>query len=247
MSANMPRSAGSARAATPSSSAAATSTGQRCRASHRTIGRSRSSRTESRPPALVRPDLGKAVSCTISENPRSRVRRCPVAAAPGHSSAAPRRSLRADRDQPPVVRRCCPTTGVGRWHEVGRPARAPAAAGSHRGRAAGGPWRPARGHDPGRRDASPQPGGAVRPRRRAVAVDDARLRKAADLVRDPRVLVHSVVTNRDGDEGEVKLRGTARQHLDETVQRRYAVAVTRRCPGRPRWGGSTCSASTSSR
>ncbi len=72
-------------------------------------------------------------------------------------------------------------------------------------------------------------------------------RKAADLVRDPRVLVHSIVTNRDGDEGEVKLRGTARQHLDETVQRRYAAPSARRCPGHPRWGSSTCSASTSSR
>src|SRR6188472_787305 len=48
--------------------------------------------------------------------------------------------------------------------------------------------------------------------------------KAADLVRDPRALVHSIVTSRDGQEGEVKLRGTARQHLDEAVQRRYADA-----------------------
>lgn len=58
-------------------------------------------------------------------------------------------------------------------------------------------------------------------------------RKAADLVRDPRVLVHSVVTNRDGDEGEAKLRGTARQHLDETVQRRYAAAVSQALPWSP--------------
>ena len=35
-------------------------------------------------------------------------------------------------------------------------------------------------------------------------------RKAADLLRDPRVLVHSVVTSRDGGEGEFKIRGTAR-------------------------------------
>ena len=33
-------------------------------------------------------------------------------------------------------------------------------------------------------------------------------RKAADLARDERVLVHSIVTARDGAEGEVKLRGT---------------------------------------
>jgi hypothetical protein len=36
-----------------------------------------------------------------------------------------------------------------------------------------------------------------------------RSRKASDLLRDDRVLVHSVVTTRDGTEGEVKLRGRA--------------------------------------
>src|SRR5881394_3285009 len=57
--------------------------------------------------------------------------------------------------------------------------------------------------------------------------------KAADLVRDPRVLVHSIVTSRDGEEGEVKLRGTARQHLGEAVQRRYADAVSEALPWSP--------------
>jgi hypothetical protein len=50
-------------------------------------------------------------------------------------------------------------------------------------------------------------------------------RKAADLQRDPRILVHSVITNRDGAEGEFKLRGTAREEHDLEVQRRYARAV----------------------
>jgi hypothetical protein len=50
--------------------------------------------------------------------------------------------------------------------------------------------------------------------------------KAADLVRDPRILVHSVITSRDGGEGEFKLRGTARAEHDPQVQRRYAAAVT---------------------
>jgi hypothetical protein len=50
-------------------------------------------------------------------------------------------------------------------------------------------------------------------------------RKAADLVRDPRVLVHSIVTSRDGRDGEFKVRGTARAEDDPLVQRRYAVAV----------------------
>jgi hypothetical protein len=50
-------------------------------------------------------------------------------------------------------------------------------------------------------------------------------RKAADLLRDPRILVHSIVTSRDGGDGEVKLRGTAPPVEDRTVQQRYAEAV----------------------
>jgi hypothetical protein len=49
--------------------------------------------------------------------------------------------------------------------------------------------------------------------------------KARDLLRDPRILVHSVITSRDGAEGEVKLRGSARDEPDPAVQRRYAAAV----------------------
>ena len=49
--------------------------------------------------------------------------------------------------------------------------------------------------------------------------------KALDLLRDSRILVHSVITNRDGVEGEFKLRGTARPENDSSVQRRYADAV----------------------
>jgi hypothetical protein len=33
--------------------------------------------------------------------------------------------------------------------------------------------------------------------------------KAADLVRDPRILIHSIVTSRDGRVGEYKVRGRA--------------------------------------
>jgi hypothetical protein len=51
-------------------------------------------------------------------------------------------------------------------------------------------------------------------------------RKAADLMRDPRILVHSVVTSRDGGEGEFKIRGTARSEQDAAVQRRYADSVS---------------------
>ncbi|HEX5294822.1 MAG TPA: pyridoxamine 5'-phosphate oxidase family protein [Streptosporangiaceae bacterium] len=51
--------------------------------------------------------------------------------------------------------------------------------------------------------------------------------KAADLQRDPRVLVHSVVTGRDGGEGEFKIRGRVRAEHDPEVQRRYGEMVTR--------------------
>jgi hypothetical protein len=50
-------------------------------------------------------------------------------------------------------------------------------------------------------------------------------RKAADLLRDPRILVHSIVVGRDGGEGEFKVRGTARAQEDPDLQRRYADAV----------------------
>ncbi len=49
--------------------------------------------------------------------------------------------------------------------------------------------------------------------------------KAADLRRDPRMLVHSIVTSRDGGDGEFILRGTARAETSHEIQRRYAGAV----------------------
>lgn len=52
-------------------------------------------------------------------------------------------------------------------------------------------------------------------------------RKAADLVRDPRILVHSIVTSRDGRDGEFKVRGTAQTKNSPQTQRRYAIAVAR--------------------
>ena len=51
-------------------------------------------------------------------------------------------------------------------------------------------------------------------------------RKAADLLRDPHVLVHSVITSRNGSEGEFKIRGTARAEGNPEVWRRYAAAVS---------------------
>ena len=51
-------------------------------------------------------------------------------------------------------------------------------------------------------------------------------KKAADLLHDPRILVHSIVVGREGGAGEFKVRGTARLEEDLTVQRRYAAAVS---------------------
>ncbi len=53
-----------------------------------------------------------------------------------------------------------------------------------------------------------------------------RSRKAVDLMRDPRLLVHSVITGRDGGEGEFKVRGTARAEEDPQLLHRYADAVS---------------------
>jgi hypothetical protein len=52
-----------------------------------------------------------------------------------------------------------------------------------------------------------------------------RTRKVADLERDPRILVHSIVTGRDGTAGEYKLRGRAVAEDEPGVQRVYADAV----------------------
>ena len=61
-------------------------------------------------------------------------------------------------------------------------------------------------------------------------------RKAADLLHDPRLLVHSIVTSPDGREGEVKLRGTARSEERHDTQRHYADAVAEALPWSPEVG-----------
>jgi hypothetical protein len=50
--------------------------------------------------------------------------------------------------------------------------------------------------------------------------------KAKDLLRDPRILVHNIITNRDGAEGEFKIRGLAIEERDMDVHTRYADQVT---------------------
>ena len=60
--------------------------------------------------------------------------------------------------------------------------------------------------------------------------------KAADLLRDPRVLVHSIVTDRDGGEGELKLRGLCHPEEQPEVQERYSDAVAAALGWRPDLG-----------
>ena len=50
-------------------------------------------------------------------------------------------------------------------------------------------------------------------------------RKAGDLARDPRILVHSIVTSRNGAEGECKVRGRAVPVDDHDIQAAYAAVV----------------------
>ena len=49
--------------------------------------------------------------------------------------------------------------------------------------------------------------------------------KAADLVRDPRVLLHSIVTSKDGADGEFKVRGQAVAVSDSARIARLTDAV----------------------
>lgn len=57
--------------------------------------------------------------------------------------------------------------------------------------------------------------------------------KARDLRRDARILVHSIVTSRDGGAGEFKARGVGREEPDPGVQQDYASAVTASLGWRP--------------
>jgi hypothetical protein len=61
-------------------------------------------------------------------------------------------------------------------------------------------------------------------------------RKAADLLRDPRILVHSIITDREGTSGEYKVRGHAIAVDDGSVQQRYAETVATKLGWRPEPG-----------
>jgi hypothetical protein len=60
--------------------------------------------------------------------------------------------------------------------------------------------------------------------------------KARDLLRDPRALVHTIVTSHDGANGEFKIRGTPRAEGDPAIHRRYASSVADRLGWAPQPG-----------
>jgi hypothetical protein len=57
--------------------------------------------------------------------------------------------------------------------------------------------------------------------------------KALDLLRDPRCVVHSVVSRRDGDEGDFKLYGRAVPIDDPDVRARYRATIKARIGWEP--------------
>jgi hypothetical protein len=61
-------------------------------------------------------------------------------------------------------------------------------------------------------------------------------RKAADLRRDARILVHSIVASRDGTHGEYKVRGQAIAEDEAARQREYANVVASTLGWRPEPG-----------
>jgi hypothetical protein len=58
-------------------------------------------------------------------------------------------------------------------------------------------------------------------------------KKALDLQGDPRCVVHSLVTNRDGAEGDVKVYGRAVEISDPEERHRYGAALFDRIGWRP--------------
>jgi len=57
--------------------------------------------------------------------------------------------------------------------------------------------------------------------------------KALDLRRDPRCVVHSIVTSRLGTDGDFKLYGRAREIDDAHVRARYRAAIKARLDWEP--------------
>jgi hypothetical protein len=65
-----------------------------------------------------------------------------------------------------------------------------------------------------------------------------RSRKALDVARDPRVVVHSVTSDRSGTDGDVKLYGRLEDERDPEVRRAFRAAIRARidwAPDEPRY------------
>jgi pyridoxamine 5'-phosphate oxidase-like protein len=60
-----------------------------------------------------------------------------------------------------------------------------------------------------------------------------RSRKALDLLRDPRVVIHSVTSNKDGTEGDVKLYGQIVDEQDPEVRAAFREAIRARLDWAP--------------
>ena len=58
-------------------------------------------------------------------------------------------------------------------------------------------------------------------------------KKALDLLRDPRCLVHNTIANKDGTEGEIKLRGRAVNVDDPAKRERYGEELFKKINWRP--------------
>ncbi len=60
-----------------------------------------------------------------------------------------------------------------------------------------------------------------------------RSKKALDLLRDPRCLVHSIISDKAGTEGEFKVRGPAVEISDLDERERYCQALYEKIKWRP--------------
>jgi hypothetical protein len=67
-----------------------------------------------------------------------------------------------------------------------------------------------------------------------------RSRKALDLLRDPRIVVHSVTTNKDGTDGDVKIYGHAVDEQDPDARAAFREAIRRRIDWAPDEPGYHC-------
>jgi hypothetical protein len=60
-----------------------------------------------------------------------------------------------------------------------------------------------------------------------------RSKKAVDLLRDPRFVVHSVTSNKDGTDGDVKIYGRAIDERDPEVREAFREAIRTRMDWAP--------------